>query len=84
MSNSQIRAATVADIARAIAAAFLFSDIGDMGRDFDNLWENGRGKEIAQEFGKLYHHNAALKHACNRGPNGRYFCAAMVGKETLP
>ena len=78
MNNAQIIQASPKRIATEVANSFLRKDIGEMGRDFDNLWENGRGEEIAEEFAKLYHFDADLREACLHSPNSRYFSTAMI------
>lgn len=78
-TNSQIQKASAHRIAVAIASAFLFENIDDMGRDFDNLFENGKGKEIKEEFTKIYNANPRLRYMCNfNHPNKNHFSPNMI------
>lgn len=78
MTNSQIRKATPKRIAQEVANFFLYRNIEETGREFDNLWENGRGDEIAREFTKLYKANPELQRATQTYPNSRFFSPAML------
>ncbi len=48
-----------------------------MGRNFDNLWENGNGDEISKELAKIYYSNNELKEVCD---NSRFFSKAMINE----
>lgn len=76
-TNSQIQKASVKKRAIAIASAFLFGDIQEMGRNFDNLWENGNSDDISKELAKIYYSNSELKEACD---NSRFFSKAMINE----
>lgn len=76
-TNWQIKKASPKIIAIADAYHFLVQDIEKIGRGFDNLWGNGRQKEIVREFSKIYFSNPKLKIICD---NSRYFSKLIISQ----
>ena len=78
-TNRQIQKASPKKIAVTIASAFMYGDIKSMGRNFDNLFENGRTEQIKDEFTKIYNSNEQLRKDCK---NSRFFSPAMLNTGT--
>lgn len=76
-TNKQIQKSSPKKRAMAIAYKFMYENISNDVRSFDNLWENGRSDEIQKEFSLLYLSIPELRIAC-RTKNAAFFSDSMI------